>query len=61
MQVQVNISQEQGAPIASTPKVGEVPVYQTNVFEQAAKDADARIAQIINANLATAAASTKAK
>ena len=61
MQVQVNISQEQGAPIASTPKVGEIPVYQTNVFEQAAKDADARIAQIINANLATAAASTKAK
>ncbi|MFZ6725856.1 efflux RND transporter periplasmic adaptor subunit [Undibacterium sp. MH2W] len=61
MQVQVNISQEQGAPIASTPKVGEVPVYQTNVFEQAAKDADARIAQIINANLATAAASMKAK
>ncbi|MFZ6847403.1 efflux RND transporter periplasmic adaptor subunit [Undibacterium sp. RuRC25W] len=61
MQVQVNISQQQGAPIAATPKVGDTPVYQTTVFEQAAKDADQRIAQIINANLATTAASPKAK
>ncbi|MBC3862265.1 HlyD family efflux transporter periplasmic adaptor subunit [Undibacterium jejuense] len=57
MQVEVNISQEQGAPIAANPNVSTKPVYQTSVFEHAAKDADERITQIINANLATTATS----
>ena len=62
MQVQVNISQEQGAPVSASPNVSNTPLYQTSVFDQAGKDADQEIARIINANLATSAVSTtKAK
>ena len=61
MQIEVNISEQQGTPIAASPNVSTTPIYQTKVFEQAGKDADQRIAQIINANLATTAISSKAK
>ncbi|MFZ6655772.1 HlyD family efflux transporter periplasmic adaptor subunit [Undibacterium sp. TJN19] len=55
MQVQVNISQQQGAPVAAA--AGRTtPAYQTAVFEQNGKDADQRIAEIIAANLPLAKA-----
>ncbi|MES2072930.1 MAG: HlyD family efflux transporter periplasmic adaptor subunit [Pseudomonadota bacterium] len=53
MQVKVNISQEQGKPLAAAP-VRSAPAYKTEVFEQSGKEADQRIAQIIAANLAAA-------
>lgn len=49
MQVQVNISQQQGAPVTAAAR--GTPAYQTAVFEQNGKDADQRIASIIAANL----------
>lgn len=49
MQVQVNISQQQGAPVTAAARTS--PAYQTAVFEQNGKDADQRIADIIAANL----------
>ncbi|MFZ6679164.1 HlyD family efflux transporter periplasmic adaptor subunit [Undibacterium sp. Tian12W] len=49
MQVQVNISQQQGAPVTAAARTA--PAYQTAVFEQNGKDADQRIAEIIAANL----------
>ncbi|MES2038282.1 MAG: HlyD family efflux transporter periplasmic adaptor subunit [Pseudomonadota bacterium] len=49
MQVQVNISQQQGAPVTAATRTA--PAYQTAVFEQNGKDADQRIAEIIAANL----------
>ncbi|BBB68778.1 multidrug resistance protein A [Undibacterium sp. YM2] len=49
MQVQVNISQQQGAPVTAAART--TPAYQTAVFEQNGKDADQRIAEIIAANL----------
>ena len=51
MQANVNISQQQGAPIAGSQAARAVPAYQTSVFEQSNQDADQRIAKIINANL----------
>ncbi|MES2103220.1 MAG: HlyD family efflux transporter periplasmic adaptor subunit [Pseudomonadota bacterium] len=53
MQVKVNISQEQGAPLAAAP-ARTTPAYETAVFEQTGNEADKRIAQIIAANLAVA-------
>ena len=53
MQVKVNISQEQGAPLAAAP-ARTTPAYETAVFEQTGNEADKRIAQIIAANLAAA-------
>lgn len=62
MQVQVNISQQQGAPVAASAAARTTPAYQTNVFEQNGKDVEQRIATIINANLSTAnTANAKAK
>lgn len=49
MQVKVNISQQQGAPVTAAARTA--PAYQTAVFEQNGKDADQRIADIIAANL----------
>ncbi len=49
MQVQVDISQQQGAPVSAAGRTA--PAYQTAVFEQNGKDADQRIADIIAANL----------
>ncbi|MBC3868666.1 HlyD family secretion protein [Undibacterium oligocarboniphilum] len=60
MQVQVNISQQQGAPVTASQPARVTPAYQTQVFEQAAKDADQRIAQIIQINLSNAQNSTPA-
>ncbi|HTD06693.1 HlyD family secretion protein, partial [Undibacterium sp.] len=53
MQVKVNISQEQGAPLATAP-ARTAPIYKTEVFEQSGNEADKRIADIIAANLAAA-------
>lgn len=62
MQVQVNISQQNGAPVAANPVARTTPAYQTTVFEQNGKDVEQRIASIINANLSTAnTANSKAK
>jgi len=66
MQVQVNISQQQGAPVTANTAARTAPAYQTSVFEQNGKDVEQRIASIINANLSTAntannTAKTKAK
>ena len=59
MQVQVNISQQRGAPVTAGGR--SVPAYQTAVFEQNGKDADQRIAEIIAANLPVSKAATKAE
>jgi membrane fusion protein (multidrug efflux system) len=62
MQVQVNISQQQGAPVTANAAARTTPAYQTSVFEQNGKDVEQRIASIINANLSTAnTANAKAK
>ena len=62
MQVQVNISQQNGAPVAANPVARTTPAYQTTVFEQNGKDVEQRIASIINANLSAAnSANNKAK
>ncbi|MBR7792218.1 HlyD family efflux transporter periplasmic adaptor subunit [Undibacterium sp. FT147W] len=66
MQVQVNISQQQGAPVTANTAARTAPAYQTSVFEQNGKDVEQRITSIINANLSTAntannSAKTKAK
>jgi len=58
MQVKVNISQEQGAPVTTAP-ARATPAYKTDVFEQAGNEADKRIAQIIAANLGTADTGTR--
>ncbi|MFZ6718895.1 HlyD family secretion protein [Undibacterium sp. Ji49W] len=58
MQVKVNISQQQGAPVTAATRT--TPAYQTAVFEQNGKDADQRIAEIITANLPVAKAVTTA-
>ena len=52
MQVKVNISQQQGAPLTANVVARTVPAYQTTVFDQTGKEADQRIASIIAANLA---------
>jgi len=54
MQVQVNISQQKGEPVAANTAARATPAYQTAVFEQNGKDVEQRIASIINANLSTA-------
>ena len=51
MQVQVDISETGGAPVAAVPAAGKPARYQTAVFDQSGKDADARIAHIVSANL----------
>jgi hypothetical protein len=62
MQVQVNISQQQGAPVTANAAARTTPAYQTSVFEQNGKDVEQRIASIINANLSTEnTANAKAK
>ncbi|WP_423679533.1 HlyD family efflux transporter periplasmic adaptor subunit [Undibacterium sp. WLHG33] len=66
MQVQVNISQQKGAPVAASAAARATPAYQTAVFEQNGKDVEQRITSIINANLSAAnsannTANTKAK
>ncbi len=59
MQVKVDISQQQGQALNAAPAARSIPAFQTRVFEQSAQDADRRIADIIQANLASH--STKAK
>ncbi|MBC3930311.1 HlyD family secretion protein [Undibacterium curvum] len=59
MQVKVDISQQQGQALSAAPAARSIPAFQTRVFEQSAQDADRRIADIIQANLASH--STKAK
>jgi len=61
MQVKVNISQQEGAPVSAGQAARSGPAYQTQVFEKSEQNADQRITQIINANLTTTAASTTAK
>ncbi|MFZ6772491.1 efflux RND transporter periplasmic adaptor subunit [Undibacterium sp. SXout7W] len=51
MQAEVNISQQQGAPVTANQPARTSPAYQTSVFEQHGKDAEQRIAEIINANI----------
>ncbi|GGD01720.1 HlyD family secretion protein [Undibacterium terreum] len=53
MQVKVNISQEQGAPLAAA-RARTAPAYKTEVFAQTGNEADKRISEIIAGNLAAA-------
>lgn len=62
MQVKVNIAQQQGAPVSAGAPARSGPAYQTSVFDKNEQQADQRIAQIIAANLNSAAPVTaKAK
>jgi membrane fusion protein, multidrug efflux system len=51
MQVKVDISHAEGTSLTATP-TRTAPVYKTDVFDVAGKEADARIAEIIAANSA---------
>ncbi|MBC3935867.1 HlyD family efflux transporter periplasmic adaptor subunit [Undibacterium rugosum] len=53
MQVKVDISQQQGQALNAAPAARSIPAFQTRVFEQSAQDADRRITDIIQANLAS--------
>lgn len=59
MQVKVDISQQQGQTLNAAPAARSIPAFQTRVFEQSAQDADRRIADIIQANLASHSAKAK--
>ncbi len=59
MQVKVDISQQQGQALNAAPAARSIPAFQTRVFEQSAQDADRRIADIIQANLASHSAKAK--
>lgn len=50
MQVDVDIADSQGTSLTSAAPVRTTPMYQTNVFENAGKQAEQRVAEIIAAN-----------
>ncbi|MCU6433406.1 HlyD family efflux transporter periplasmic adaptor subunit [Undibacterium sp. Jales W-56] len=52
MQVKVDISQQQGNALTAAAPVRNTAAFKTDVFEQAGKEADQRIAQIISNNIA---------
>ncbi|MET3116822.1 membrane fusion protein (multidrug efflux system) [Undibacterium sp. GrIS 1.8] len=51
MQVKVDISQQNGSPVAGSAPLRNTANYKTTVFEQSGKEADDRIAQIILNNM----------
>ena len=51
MQVKVDISQQNGSPVAGSAPLRNTTNYKTTVFEQSGKEADDRIAQIILNNM----------
>jgi membrane fusion protein (multidrug efflux system) len=52
MQVEVNVSQQDGKVLADTPR--EAPVAETQVYDQLMKEADSEVKRIISSNLGRA-------
>lgn len=56
MQVKVSIAHKEGGPLAASPAARTLPAYETDVFAALGQQADARVADILQANGASAAA-----